>query len=81
MFAPNARKTCRIIEKISKEELTMNVLVLIVCLTVAILLAGIISTVAIFALMSNEKFVKWLMGFYMKQIEKSVKYFDVIDES
>lgn len=59
----------------------MNLLVLTVSFTLAILLAGVISTVALFALMGNGKFVKWLMGFYMKQIEKSMKYFEVIDES
>ena len=40
--------------------------------TVAILLAGVISTVVLFKLMGNKKFVKWLMGFYMKQIENMI---------
>lgn len=43
--------------------------------TVAILLASGISTVVIFKLMGNKKFVKWFMGFYMKMIENSLEQF------
>lgn len=44
--------------------------------TVAILLAGGISTVVLVKLMGNPKFVKWLMGYYMKQIECMTEEFD-----
>lgn len=54
----------------------MGFVLLTLSFTVAILLAGVISTVVLFKLMGNEKFLKWLMEFYMKQIERSVKAFD-----
>lgn len=43
--------------------------------TVAILLASVISTVVMFKLMGNAKFVGWLMGKYMKTIEASLEQF------
>lgn len=54
----------------------MGFVLLTLSFTVAILLAGVISTVVLFKLMGNEKILKWLMEFYMKQIERSVKAFD-----
>ena len=51
----------------------MLFIMLTVSITVAILLAGVISTVIMFKLMGNEKVVKWLMNYYMKQFENSFK--------
>ena len=51
----------------------MNFIMLTVSFTVAILLAGVISTVVMFKLMGNAKFVKWFMNYYMSIIEKSVE--------
>lgn len=51
----------------------MNFVLLTVSLTVAILLASVISTVIIFKLMGNAKFAKWLMKYYIDVIEKSVE--------
>lgn len=51
----------------------MNFAVLTISFTVAILLAGVISTVAMFALMGSQKCVEWLTKFYMKMLEKSMK--------
>lgn len=58
----------------------MNLLVLTVSFTLAILLSGVIFTVAMFALMGNGRVIKWLMEYYMKQIEKSMKYFEDVNE-
>lgn len=54
----------------------MGFVLLTLSFTVAILLSGVISTVVLIKLMGNKKFVKWLMGFYMKQIENMVEDFD-----
>lgn len=54
----------------------MNFIMMTVSFTVAILLAGVLSTVIMFKLMGNAKFVKWLMNYYMKVIEKSVEDLD-----
>lgn len=63
-------------ENKSKEEFKMSGFVLLtLSFTVAILLAGVISTVIVFELMGNAKFVKWLMGKYMKTIEASLEEF------
>lgn len=51
----------------------MNFIMMTVSFTVAILLAGVLSTVIMFKLMGNAKFVKWLTNYYMKVIEKSVE--------
>lgn len=51
----------------------MDFIMMTVSFTVAILLAGVLSTVIMFKLMGNAKFVKWLMNYYMKVIEKSVE--------
>lgn len=59
----------------------MGFLMLTVSLTLAMLLAGVIMTVAMFALMSNAKAMTWLTKFYMKQIEKSVKNIEEYYES
>lgn len=58
----------------------MNFIMLTVAFTVAILLSGVISTVVLVALMGNEKFVKWLMKYYMKQFEKSLKALENYDQ-
>ena len=49
--------------------------------TVAILLAGVISTVVIFAAMSNAKFLKWLTNYYMKQMMKTIDNFGELEGS
>lgn len=49
--------------------------------TAAILLAGIISTVAIFAAMGNAKFIKWLTNYYMKQMMNTIDSFDKLEGS
>lgn len=54
----------------------MGFVMLTLSFTVAILLSGVISTVVLFKLMGNKKFVKWLMGFYMKQFENMYDDFD-----
>ena len=52
---------------------------------VAMLVTGVIGTVAAFALMSNTKVMNWLTKYYMNQIEKTVDnfngYFDDVHES
>ena len=53
-----------------------NLFVLTVAFTVAILLAGVISTVVIFAVMSNPKAVKWFTGWYINQMEKAYENFE-----
>ena len=57
----------------------MGFIMLTLSLTLAILLAGVISTVVLIKLMGNAKFVKWLMGYYMKQIDHTVKVFENMD--
>lgn len=47
--------------------------------TVAILLAGVISTVVIFAAMGNAKFLKWLTNYYMKQMMRTIDNFDELE--
>lgn len=54
----------------------MGFILLTLSFTVAILLAGVISTVVLIKLMGNPKFIKWLMGFYMKQFEHIENTFD-----
>ena len=54
----------------------MGFMMLTLSFTIVILLAGVISTVVLIKLMGNKKFVKWLMGFYMKQIENMCNNFD-----
>lgn len=49
--------------------------------TVAILLAGVISTVVLFAAMGNAKFIKWLTNYYMKQMMKTIDSFDELEKS
>lgn len=58
----------------------MGFVLLTLSFTVAILLAGVISTVVLFKLMGNAKFVKWLMNYYMKQLEQSMKAFEDLEE-
>ena len=57
----------------------INFITLTLSITVAIILAGIITSVAIMAAMSNAKVVKWLTKYYMKQIEKSVNSFEDLE--
>ena len=57
----------------------MGFLLLTASFTLAILLSGVITTVVMIKLMGNAKFVKWLTGFYMKQIEQTTKAFEDID--
>ena len=57
--------------------------ILTVSFTIAMLLAGVIATFAIFWLASQPKFMKWFLNYYMKSIEKQSKVFfddDVIDQ-
>lgn len=54
----------------------MNFIVLTVSLTIAMLMAGVIATVGLFALMSNGKFMAWAIKTYMKMIERSMKDFE-----
>lgn len=54
----------------------MNFIMLTVSFTAAILLAGAVSTVVMFKLMTNAKFVKWFMNYYMNIIEKTVEDLD-----
>ena len=49
--------------------------------TVEILLAGVISTVVLFAAMGNAKFIKWLTNYYMKQMMKTIDSFDELEKS
>lgn len=65
--------------KIEEEFKMMEFVMLTVSLTVAMLLAGVIMTVAVFALMCNAKFMTWLMKYYMNALEKSMKNFDDLD--
>lgn len=48
----------------------MDFIIMTLSLTVAILLAGIISTVVIFTLMGNVKFAKWITSYYLKMMTK-----------
>ena len=54
----------------------MDFLMLTVSFTLAMVLAGVISTVAMFALMSNAKAMNWIMNYYVKQLEKSTQNFE-----
>ena len=54
----------------------MNFVVLTLSFTVAMLLASVIATVGLFALMGNGKIMAWLTKKYMKILEKSVKNFE-----
>lgn len=54
----------------------MNFLVLTLSLTVAMVLASVILTAAMFMLASNAKVMTWLMNYYMKMLEKSMKNFE-----
>lgn len=54
----------------------MNFVVLTLSFTVAMLLASVIATVGLFALMGNGKFMTWFVKWYMKVLEKSVKNFE-----
>lgn len=54
----------------------MDFLMMTGSFVVAMLVTGVIGTVAAFALMSNTKVMNWLSKFYMKQVEKAVDNFD-----
>lgn len=54
----------------------MNFLVLTLSITVAMVLAMVIWTVGLFALMCNGKFMAWTVKMYMKMLEKSMKNFE-----
>lgn len=54
----------------------MEFVVLTLSFTVAMVLASVLMTVALFALMCNAKVMTWLMKVYMNAIEKSMKNFD-----
>ena len=54
----------------------MGFVLLTLAFTLAILLAGIISTIILIKLMGNQKFINWLMNHYMVMIEKSFNSFD-----
>ena len=51
----------------------MNFIVLTLSLTIAMVLASVIVTVAMFALACNTKFVAWFGKLYIKLLEKSLK--------
>ncbi len=50
----------------------MNLIIMTISFTVAILLAGVIATAALLALMGNTKVIKWFTNYYMKQLEKLI---------
>lgn len=43
---------------------------------VAFILASVLLTVAVFALMTNAKVMRWLANYYMKVMEKTFKNFE-----
>ena len=53
----------------------MTFIILTLSFTVAILLAGVISTIAIFAIMQNQKALNWFVNFYIKQMNKTAENF------
>lgn len=57
----------------------MGFVLLTLSFTLAILLSSVIMTVVLFKLTNNAKFVKWFMGYYMKQIDRTVKVFENMD--
>jgi hypothetical protein len=66
----------------SKEEFKMATFIITtLSLTVAIILASIILTVASFAAMGNAKFMKWLTNYYMKQMMRTLDNFEKLEES
>lgn len=54
----------------------MNFVVLTISLTVAMLLASVIATVALFALMGNAKVMTWITKKYVRMLEKTIKNFE-----
>lgn len=54
----------------------MNFIVMTLSFTVALVLAGVIMTTAMFALMLNGKAVTWFMKVYLKSLEKSMNELD-----
>lgn len=48
----------------------MNFIIMTLSFTLAILLAGVISTVMIFKLIGNAKFAKWMVMYYSKMMTK-----------
>lgn len=54
----------------------MNFMMLTVSFTVAMVLASVLMTVVVFALMCNAKVMTWLMKVYMKALEKSMNNFE-----
>lgn len=58
----------------------MNFIVMTLSFTVAMVLAGVIMTVAMFALMLNGKAVAWFMKVYLKAVEKSMNKLDKLFE-
>ena len=58
----------------------INFLVMTMSFTLAMVLASVIVTVAMFALMCNGKFIAWTTKVYMKAMEKSMSKLEKVFE-
>ena len=54
----------------------MVFIMLTLSFTVAILLATVVSTIAMFAIMQSPKAMKWLSNYYIKQMNKIGEAFE-----
>lgn len=57
----------------------MTFIILTLSFTAAILLAGVVSMIAIFAIMQSPKALNWIGNCYVKQVCKTVESFDNIE--
>lgn len=58
----------------------MEFVLMTISMTVAILLAGVISAIVLLAIMQNPKVIKWVTCYYMKQINKTVNAMEDVFE-
>lgn len=56
-----------------------NVIVLTIAFTAAMLLASVIGTIAIVAIINSPKAMQWLFKYYVKQIEKACDNLDKVE--
>ena len=57
----------------------MAFIILTLSFTVAILLAGVISTIVLCAIMQNQKAMNWIANWYIKQMSKTCKTLENIE--
>ena len=71
-----ARFTYALMKRNRKEIIEMEFIMTTISFMVAFVLASVLLTVAVFALMTNVRVMRWLTNYYMKVMEKTFKNFE-----